>query len=191
MGCDMRPEILVVTGPSCSGKAAAISRLKEIGAYRESIDTSDDILRPEAARKGITDVNGLFWFASQNGPEYLFQKVADVIGLPYTGSGVVVGSVRQIRMYGLMKKAYGDQLGLLVLAASPETRFQRRQARKKSGDPESFEAFIHQEGRDVEIFGMDRLFEMGDHAKYPDGYTIVNEGNLERLYQELDVFLSV
>ncbi len=122
----MRPNILVVTGPSCSGKAAAISRLNDIGAYRESIDTSDDILRPEAAKEGITNVDGLFRFAASGGPEYLFRKVADIIGLPYTGSGVIVGSVRQIKVYGLMKRAYGDQLGLLVLAASPETRFQRR-----------------------------------------------------------------
>ncbi len=48
---------------------------------------------------------------------------------------------------------------------------------------------MHQERRDAEVFGMDRLFEMGDHAKYPDGYTIVNEDDVERLYRELDVFL--
>ncbi|HLD57929.1 MAG TPA: AAA family ATPase, partial [archaeon] len=146
------PRVLVVSGLRCSGKETTRKYLIEKGAYQDGIDVSDDILRPVAQEREITRIADLLPLYLELGTKYFFDRIKQKV--ESTDGKVVVSSVRELALYERLKERYGENLALLYLRAKPEIRFQRRQARKRAGDMETFEEFRLFEAKEVKAYDM-------------------------------------
>ncbi len=172
------PRVLVVSGFRCSGKETTRNYLIESGAYQDGIDVSDDILRPVAKEREIVKITDLLPLYLELGTDYFFDRIKQKIDS--TDEKVVVSSVRELALYERLKAKYGKDLALLYLRAKPELRFQRRQARKREGDVETFEDFRKFEAQETRAYGMASLIGGFDEA-------IENSGSKQYLFALLDL----
>lgn len=176
------PRVLVITGFRCSGKETARKYLIQKDAYQDGIDVSDDILRPVADERGITEITGLLPLYMELGTDYFFDKIkqkADSVQ-----GKIVVSSVRQLALYEQLKRRYGDELALLYLSAHGPARFQRRQARRRHGDIENYEDFIAFERKEMLFYKMAALFGNANLA-------IENNRTKEDLFRVLDSNIKI
>ncbi|MBI4163742.1 MAG: hypothetical protein HY512_02680 [Candidatus Aenigmarchaeota archaeon] len=171
------PRALVVSGFMCSGKETTRKYLIESGAYQDGIDVSDDILRPVAAERGITNIVDLLPLYLELGTDYFFDRITQKVDL--VQGKVVVSSVRELALYEKLKEKYGEDLALLYLRAKPEIRFMRRQARRRPGDVETFEDFRRFEAQETRAYNMAGLIRRHDEA-------IENSAPKDKLFSVLD-----
>src|SRR3989338_4914562 len=109
----MRPRVLGIVGLRAAGKQTTADYLKERGVYADSIDISDDVLRPEARERGIKSLADLFPLYKALGTDYFFNRVTGAVDR--APQGIVVSSVRELALYERLKERYGDDLFLLAL----------------------------------------------------------------------------
>jgi dephospho-CoA kinase len=95
---------------------------------------------------------------------------------------VIVGS-RRPEETKFFKEHFRKNIGIVVVGADPETRFQRLTKRKRGDEPKTFEEFLEQEKNEF------RLFEFEKSFKYAD-YKIENNGDLVDLHKNIDSFLA-
>ena len=97
----------------------------------------------------------------------------------------VIESIRTLAEVDTLKVNGGV---LLAVDAAQKLRYKRIQARQSSSDQVSFEEFMsHEEleANDPDPHGMQKkkVIELADH-------TILNEGTLEKLHQNIELFLK-
>lgn len=148
-----------------------------------SIVRMGDVVREEAQRRGlpITD-------AAVGGMAHA-ERVAHGYGiwaertLPrIRAERVLVDGLRGRAEMAVFRKAFGDALVVLAVHASPKTRYERLQRRRRADDIASFEAF---EARDVRELG----WGLGDVIATAD-LMLVNEGTLDEFRQQARVALE-
>ena len=96
---------------------------------------------------------------------------------------VVLSGIRRAQDIEEPRKAFGEDFILVFVDVSPKVRFARMSGRRRPGDPETLEEFLHQEEEEKKAFGFDKVMR---YVKYK----IQNEGTLEEFYRNIDTFLT-
>ena len=94
----------------------------------------------------------------------------------------VLSGIRRPQDIEEPRKAFGEDFLLVFIDASPRIRFERMHARMREGDPETLEEFLRQEEEEKKAFGFDQVMR---YVKFK----IKNEGSLEELHRNVDIFL--
>ncbi len=177
--------IIGLTGENCAGKGTVADYLVRKGFYYYSLS---DIIREELASEGKEITRGAL-IAKGNqlrknfGSEVLAKRTIAKL-LP--DRNYVVDSIRNPAEAKALLAT--GKMTLIYVTASPERRFERMKARRREGDPRSFEAFktidrLEIDGKDE--FGQ-RLAEVFALATKK----MENEADFRELYADVDEMLS-
>jgi len=172
--------IIGITGKNGSGKGEVARFLVESGYEDYSLS---DILREELEARGKeTSRENLIAigneFRAAHGAGALAERVTQKIGID---AHAVVDSIRNPFEVEVLRRR--RDFHLLSIDADPEIRFKRTMARRREGDPKTYEEFLDVEAREASTSDpatqqMDRTAEMADAIVY-------NNGNLEELREQV------
>jgi len=162
-------KVVCVTGMPGCGKEEVLAVAKDLGF---SIVRMGDVVREEAQRRGlpITDasVGGMAHAERQSHGYGVWAERT----LPrIRGERVLVDGLRGRAEADVYRKAFGDNLVVLAVHASPTTRYRRMMNRRRPDDAPSFEAFLARDVRELG-WGLGEVIAMADRM-------LVNEGSLE------------
>lgn len=154
--------------PGC-GKEEVLTVGRTVGF---SIVRMGDVVREEARRRGlpITDasVGGMAHAEREaHGYEIWAERTLPRI----RGEHVLVDGLRGRSELAVFRKAFGEELIVIAVHASPKTRYERMKRRGRADDIGSYEAFL---ARDIRELG----WGLGDVIATAD-VMLVNEGTLE------------
>lgn len=178
--------IIGLTGPICAGKDEVAKLLVACGFERFSL--SDEIrvaMRAdglEITRTALQDYGD-----SVRKREGTGVWARRVIARLQPGNHYVVDSIRNPGEVEEFRK-YGG-FSLLKVDAAPKIRFARMVQRDREQDPKTFSAFQKMESKDLGIGQPDYGQQHAQSFALADK-TILNEGTIEKLKADLDVFLS-
>ncbi|HKW43588.1 MAG TPA: AAA family ATPase [Thermoplasmata archaeon] len=162
-------QVVCVTGMPGCGKEELLTVAEDL---RFSIVRMGDVVREEARRRGlpITDASvGGMAHAEREAHGY---GVWAERTLPrIRGERVLVEGLRGRAELVVFRKAFGEELLVLAVHASPKTRYERMRRRGRSDDVGSYEAFL---ARDIRELG----WGLGDAIATAD-IMLVNEGTLD------------
>ena len=167
-------QVVCVTGMPGCGKDEVLAVAHDLGF---SIVRMGDVVREEAQRRDlpITD-------AAVGGMAHA-ERMAHGYGiwaertLPRIHEErVLVDGLRGQAEIAVFRKAFGEALVVIAVHASPKTRYERMQRRRRADDIASFEAF---EARDLRELG----WGLGDVIATAD-FMLVNEGALDEFRRQ-------
>ncbi len=90
-----------------------------------------------------------------------------------------INGIRRPEEVSRAQADFGTKFKLLVVEASPKTRFERLKARQDPRDPKIFAEFEQQDAKETEIYGISKTIRDAD-------FVIKNESILEKFYLEID-----
>ncbi|VVC04404.1 Dephospho-CoA kinase [Candidatus Bilamarchaeum dharawalense] len=177
--------IIGLTGENCAGKSTICEYLRKKGFYYLSLS---DVIREELSDEGIeitrdTLIKKGNRMREQFGPGILATKVL----LKVEGDkNYIIDSIRNAAEVEGLKKNQG--FFLFYITAPSEVRFQRMKARKREGDPVTFEAFVR-------IEEIEKKSDKATHQSIMDAVSkadkkIVNDGDLQHLFDLVDKALG-
>ncbi len=176
--------IIGITGTFASGKDTVAEYLEKKGF--EHFSLSDEI-RKIAADRGIeTTRDNLRELGNslrdEFGPDYLPKRVLQQAKT----DKILISSIRQPAEALYLKKNKG--FVLLGIDAPIELRFERLRLRARPGDPQTLEELKDKEAKEMESKGPNaqKIHECMNMADYK----IINDGNFEKLYKEVDDVIS-
>jgi len=177
--------IIGLTGENCAGKGTVADYLVKKGFYYYSLS---DIIREELANEG-REITREALIAKGNelrrnfGADVLAKRT---IGKLLPDRNYVVDSIRNpAEAKSLLATG---KMTLVYITSSPERRFERMKARRREGDPRSFEAFKIIDAREIDSkdeYGQ-KLAEVFALATKK----ITNEADFKELYADADELLS-
>ena len=91
-----------------------------------------------------------------------------------TGERVLIDGVRSLPELAAFREAFGRDLVIFAVVASPETRWERVVRRHRPDDATTWEEFRQRDLREIG-WGLDKVIASAD-------ITLVNEGTLEEFY---------
>jgi dCMP deaminase len=172
--------IIGITGKNGAGKGEVAGFLVVSGYEYYSLS---DILRDElGARKKKTSRENLISIGNELRQKYgagvLAERAMDKIGID---AHAVVDSIRNPFEVEALRRR--KDFFLISVEADPEIRFKRTLARKRDGDPKTYEDFLSVEAREAQTPDpttqqMNRTAEMADAAVY-------NNGTKEELHEQV------
>jgi len=173
--------IVCVAGMPGSGKSVFSRTAAEMGF---PVLVMGDVVREEAARLGLEPTpENLSRVArmlrERYGPDVVAVRTAEKMrGLE--GLVVVDGvrSLDEVRVFRRMGRVV-----IVAVHASPRTRFRRILARRRPGDPSTWEEFVARDMMELG-FGLGSVIALAD-------YMLVNEGGLEEFRREARRLLEV
>lgn len=172
--------VVCVTGMPGCGKEEVLAVAQALGF---SIVRMGDVVRAEVLRRGlpISDaaVGGL---AHAERQAHGFGIWAERTLPRIRGNHVLVDGLRGRAEVEVFRKAFGDDLIVVAVHASPKTRYERMMRRRRTDDAGSIEAF---QARDLRELG----WGLGDVIATAD-VMLVNEGSLEALREAARVALE-
>lgn len=161
--------VVAVTGMPGCGKEEVLSVAQ---ALEFSIVRMGDVVREEARRRGlpITDaaVGGM---AHEERQAHGLGVWAERTLPRIRGTSVLVDGLRGRAEAEVFRKAFGDDLVVLAVHASPKTRYERMMRRQRKDDAGTVEAFRARDLRELS-------WGLGDVIATAD-VMIVNEGTLD------------
>ena len=165
--------------PGC-GKEEVLAVAQALGF---SIVRMGDVVREEVRRRGLpitdTAVGGL---AHAERQAHGFGIWAERTIPRIRGDHVLVDGLRGRSELEVFRRAFGDDLIVVAVHASPRTRYERMLRRRRTDDAGSIEAF---QARDLRELG----WGLGDVIATAD-VMLVNEGSLEALREAAKVSLE-
>jgi dCMP deaminase len=177
--------IIGLTGENCAGKSTICEYLKKKGFYYLSLS---DVIREELTAEGKeitrdTLIKKGNKMREESGPGILAKKVLMKVE---TDKNYVIDSIRNATEVDELKAKPG--FFLFYINASLEVRFRRMKIRKREGDPATFDAFVR-------IEEIEKKSENATHQSIADAIskadkTIVNDGDLQHLYDMVDIALG-
>lgn len=93
---------------------------------------------------------------------------------------VVVDGIREMEEVEEFRKAFGKDLLVVGVWASPTLRYSRITSRKREDDAEDYESFLRKERRELE-WGVGNALSLAD-------FLLINEGTLEELKEKAEEF---
>jgi dephospho-CoA kinase len=177
--------ILGITGTFASGKDAVGEYLEKKGF--EHYSTGDEVFAI-AQEKGIKPTrDNLRELANKlrdkYGPEYLSRRVMEN---KVKTDKVVIAGLRQPGEIKYLQKF--PNFHLIAVDAPVELRFKRMRKRARPGDPETIEAMIEKERKEMESKGKNAQ-KIHECAMMAD-YTIINDGTFKQLNKKVDAILD-
>src|SRR3989344_3011319 len=177
--------IIGLTGENCAGKGTVADYLARKGFYYYSLS---DIIREELANEGkeitreavIAKGNSL----RQNfGSDVLAKRT---IAKLQPDRNYVIDSIRNPAEAKALLAT--GKMTLIYVTAPAEVRFERMKARRREGDPRSFEAFktidkLEIEGKDEHGQRLAEVFSLATKK-------MVNDSDFKELYAEVDELLA-
>jgi len=171
----------MLVGLPGSGKDEVARIISEEFGYE--VIVMSDLVREEAerlgmepTREGLRRLGGLL--RERDGPSAVAKLVLRKIACMERESprpGYVVNGIRNIEEVDEIRRAFGGESLLLAVLSPRELRFHRLVRRGRAGfDPESWEALVREDRREV------TLFHMGDAMALADRF-VVNDCGLEEL----------
>ncbi len=173
-------KILITTGMPGSGKEELLNCCASKGA---KVIRMGDMVREKAKEFGLepTDSN-VGNLANEERKRYGMDIWAKRT-IPHVGGDLVaIDGTRGPDEIKAFKKAFGDNLKVVAVHASPKTRFERLRSRGRSDSPTSLAEFEKRDVRELE-------WGLGDAIALAD-CMVVNEGTLEELKAEVDLLLG-
>ena len=166
--------VVCVTGMPGCGKEEVLAVAQGLGF---SIVRMGDVVREDAARRGlpITDaaVGGMAHAERQaHGLGIWAERTLPRI----RGDRVLVDGLRGLAELEVFRKAFGDDLSVVAVHASPKTRYERMLRRQRKDDAGTTEAFRTRDLRELS-------WGLGDVIATAD-VTLVNEGTLDDLRRQ-------
>jgi dephospho-CoA kinase len=172
--------VVCLTGMPGCGKEEALAVAQGLGF---SIVRMGDVVREEANRRGlpITDsaVGGM---ANAERQTHGLGVWAERTLPRIRGDRVFVDGLRGRAELEVFRKAFGDDLVVVAVHASPKTRYDRMFRRQRRDDAASLEAF---RARDVRELG----WGLGDAIAMAD-VMLVNEGTLDEFRRQAKAALE-
>jgi dephospho-CoA kinase len=170
--------VVGLTGPNAAGKGEVAAYLRELGF---SLHSLSDIVREEAAARGFAaEREHLIRIGNElrraGGPGVLAERI-----LPRIGARDVVDSIRNPAEVAVLRRNPGFLL--LGVDAPARLRFERSLARRRPGDPATFEGFEARErqenSEDSDAQQLLATLRLADRV-------ILNDGTVEALRREVD-----
>lgn len=174
----MKTKVVVgVAGMPGAGKAAVKAAAESMGF---SVVVMGDEIREETGRRGLESTpenigKVMLQLREEGGASTVAQRCIPKIESAET-SVVFVDGVRSLDEVDEFKKHF-QNIALIAVHSSPETRFQRLSKRKRSDDPEGWNVFDQRDLRELSV-------GQGDVIAVAD-YMIVNEGTYEEFKAEV------
>ena len=178
--------VLGVAGTIGAGKDTFTNYIKE--KYNFQIISMGDLVREEAKQLGmLEDRETLQDLANKRRAEfgigYWARKAAKKIS-ESKHELFAINGMRTPADVSSPKKVFGDKFKLLLLDATPETRFKRLKARKRLGDPKTLAEFKKQEEREWKLFDFKKTITFAD-------FKIENEVHgHENFYKQIDELIA-
>jgi dephospho-CoA kinase len=168
----MKTKVVVgVAGMPGAGKATVKATAEDMGY---SVVVMGDEIRLETGRRGLEPTpenigKVMLQLREEEGASTVAQRCIPKIESAET-SIVFVDGVRSLDEMDEFKKHF-QNVALIAVHSSPETRFQRLSKRKRSDDPEGWAVFDQRDLRELSV-GQGNVIAVAD-------YMIVNEGTYE------------
>jgi dCMP deaminase len=172
--------LIGLTGRNASGKGEVAKYLEKKSFYYYSLS---DVIREEVRKRGlqmtrenlISTGNEL---RENGGPAVLAQRILAKIE---DDKNYVIDSIRNPFEVEALRAA--KNFKLVNVDAPIRLRFERLRRRGREGDPTAFEHFVELEMREMEggenAQNLRKVGEMAD-------YSVLNDGPLEKLYEQID-----
>ena len=173
-------KILVTTGMPGAGKEEFLKVCRARGA---KIVRMGDVVREKTKEFGLelTDTN-VGTVANDERKRYGMDVWAKRT-IPYVGGDlVVIDGTRGPDEIRAFKHAFGEDLKVVAIHASPRDRFQWLKARSRPDSPTSWEEFEHRDKREL-AWGLGEAVALSDHM-------IVNDSSLADLKKSVDRLLD-
>ena len=161
--------VLCLTGMPGCGKEEFVRVTHERGL---PIVRMGDIVRDEANRRGIKfsdeTVGGM---AHEDRVRHGFGIWAERTVPRIKQASTVVDGIRGREELEVFRRAFGDDLVVVAIHASPRTRYDRIKKRSRGDDAVSWEEFLRRDERELG-WGLAEVIATADHM-------IINDGDLE------------
>jgi len=175
---------VATVGPIGSGKDTAIEYISK--KYGIPMISMGKIAVDIACYEGIEPTrNNLHMiterFVRSYGPEFFSKEVFRRTTIHEWGS-VAIAGLRYPRDVATLRGLFRKLTVVYVKTDKPEVRFERLKQRNEPRDPKTFEEFMDQDKKEINMFNLEETFEMAD-------FVVENNGTLEELYQKIDALI--
>jgi len=178
----MTKVVIGIAGMPGAGKATFDEIAKRKGY---TVIVMGDEIRDETRRRGLDPTpenigKVMLKLREDEGPAVVAKRCVPKIER-VEGNVVLVDGIRSLHEVEEFKRHFPNFV-LIAIHSSPETRFQRLFQRKRSDDPEGWEAFLKRDLRELNV-GLGNAIAMAD-------YLIVNEGTREEFKMKIQEVLE-
>jgi len=173
--------VIGIAGMPGSGKATA-EKVFRMKGY--PIIAMGDEVREEARRRNLAPTprnlgSVMLQIRAEEGSAGLAKRCIPKIKAA-NSDVVVVDGIRSLQEVDEFKKEFKN-FTLIVIHASPKTRFKRLLSRRRSDDPKDWETFVARDERELSV-GLGEVVATADNM-------VINEGKKSHLIGELDKIL--
>jgi dCMP deaminase len=177
--------LIGLTGRNAAGKGEVARYLQRKSFYYYSLS---DVIRDEIRNRGDEPTRErLIIVGNELRQRYGSSVLAErVLAKIEDDKHYIIDSIRNPAEVSAFREA--KHFKLIRIEAPPEIRFQRIVSRHRESDPRTFEEFVELENREAEgddtSQNLVKVELMADHA-------LINDGQLEKLHQQLDRLLPL
>lgn len=168
-------KVLCVTGMPAAGKEEFQHVATDMGFV---VVRMGDVVRDEARRRGLPMTDGAVGTMAGEERKAHGPAVWAARTIPRVrGEHVLIDGLRSLAERDAFRKAFGKDLLVVGVEASPRTRWERVQRRHRSDDATTWEEFQRRDARELG-WGLGEVIRAAE-------VTIVNESSLPEFYAEV------
>ncbi len=170
-----------MAGMPGAGKGIVSDVARELGIR---VYVMGDVVREEVELRGLEVSAYTMNMVAEDlrriyGPEAVALKLCEKISRECSIrelNELLIDGVRSLDEIEYFRKYFNCEIITISVHASPKTRFNRVLARRRPGDPISWEEFVNRDSKELS-FGLGNVIALSD-------YMIVNEGSIEETREE-------